>query len=43
MPAHHNAPKSNLRGAVNSAPLDIMKRSYCFYEAYQNALEFTLC
>ena len=40
-PAHHDAPKSNLRGVVKSAPLDIKKRSYYFYEPYKNALKFT--
>ena len=40
-PAHHDAPKSNLRGVVKSTPLDIKKRSYYLYEPYKNALEFT--
>ena len=40
-PAHHDTPKSNLRGVVKSAPLDIKKRSYYFYEPYKNALEIT--
>ena len=40
-PAHHDAPKSNLRGVVKSAPLDRKKRSYYFYEPYKNAIEFT--
>ena len=40
-PAHYDAPKSNLRGVVKSAPPDIKKRSYYFYEPYKNALVFT--